>query len=123
MVTESLQIRKFVIVNRMVQEEVPDIYNGVFDTESKRTYIHKLPLTTVNTLLDELLKLSENVNAIQIEFDRFREGHNIEFEIYLKENVEIDFIPSYMDISITPCSIEVSERFYNDLIKKLVKSI
>ncbi|WP_235179259.1 hypothetical protein [Bacillus cihuensis] len=122
-IAKHWEMRKFVIVNKSVREDFPDIYNGAFNTESKRVYIHNIPLTTVNFLFNELLKISVDVEGISVEFDQDKSGHNIEFEIYLRQNDSDDRIPSFLDIANTPCSLDVSERFYFELISILESNI
>ncbi|MDQ0268520.1 hypothetical protein J2S17_000389 [Cytobacillus purgationiresistens] len=65
----------------------------------------------------------KSYEAISVEFDQYKSGHSIEFEIYLRQNEPVDIIPSYLDIQNNPCSVEVSERFYFEIISHLESNI
>lgn len=116
-------MRKFVITNRRINEAFPDIYNGALNTESRRIYIYKLPLTTVDFLMNELLEISEGAEAVSVEFDQYKGGHNVEIEIYLRESDSEDLIPSVFDAQRIPNSVKISERFYFELISQLERNV
>lgn len=122
-IAKQWKMRKFVITNRRINEAFPDIYNGALNTESRRIYIYKLPLTTVDFLMNELLEISEGAEAVSVEFDQYKGGHNVEIEIYLRESDSEDLIPSVFDAQRIPNSVKISERFYFELISQLERNV
>lgn len=112
-------MEKFVIVNKEVREETPDLFNDAFNTHSKRIYFGQIPTSTIDFLIQELLRISESVEAIQIEFDRINDGYNIEFEVYLLNGRLDELTSSIFKANRSPRSVSVSERFYFEFINKL----
>ena len=111
---------KFIIEKQKVMKISPDY--GVFDSTSKRIYISEIPSLRVESLVSQLLKISEleSVQAIQIEFDRYKEQHYIEIELYLiTEKNDLQPPNVNFDIEDAPCGCSVSERFYNEMISFL----
>lgn len=115
-IAKQHKMRKFVIINKSIQEVFPDILNGALNTDSKRIYIYTIPFTTVDFLMNELLRISENTEAVSVEFDQYQDGYNLEIEIYLGKNSSEDFTYSVFDIQYTPCTVKLSGRFYFELI-------
>ncbi|MGU9544493.1 hypothetical protein [Bacillus cereus] len=118
-VAKEWEMGKFVIVNKEVREETPDLFNGAFNTHSKRIYFGQIPTSTIDFLIQELLRISEGVEAIQIEFDRINDGYNIEFEVYLLNGRFDELTSSNFKTNRSPRSVSVSERYYFEFINKL----
>ncbi|MED3554216.1 hypothetical protein [Cytobacillus praedii] len=121
-IAKQLKMRKFVITNGFVQEKFTDIFNVSFDSESKRIYIHQIPLTSGEFIIKELLQISEDVVAIQVEFDQYLNGYNIEFEIYLKQNFAENIVPLVFKTQRVPGEVKVSERYYFDLLSQFERN-
>ena len=111
--------KKFVIVDKEVSEKSFNIFEDAFNRYSKRIYVNQLPTFTIDFLIKELLRISGNVEAIQIEFDRYNGGYNIEFEIYLLNGDFGKIVSSVFETKHSPQSVAVSEHFYFEFIKKL----
>ncbi|MDA1618978.1 hypothetical protein PDK03_20710 [Bacillus cereus group sp. TH204-1LC] len=118
-ITKKWKMSKFVIVDKEIREEVPNLFNGAYDNHSVRLYISKISTSTVDFCLKEISRLSEHVKAVQIEFDQRNGKHNIELEIYLLGG-NFDYKDlTHFQIVRSPCSITVSKRFYFEFIEKL----
>ncbi|HHB1931317.1 TPA: hypothetical protein ACOQ33_004902 [Bacillus cereus] len=102
-----------------MREVTPDLFNGAFNTHSKRIYFGQIPTSTIDFLIQELLRISEGVEAIQIEFDRINDGYNIEFEVYLLNGRFDELTSSNFKTNRSPRSVSVSERYYFEFIDKL----
>jgi len=105
-------------IDGSISEFQSNHYNSAYDTELKRFHISNVPITTVESLIKELKRLSNKVLVIQIEFDEFNNGKNVEIEIYNHSEITSDLL---FDISNHPCSVTLSERFYDEFIENLRK--
>ncbi|PIJ95508.1 hypothetical protein [Lysinibacillus sphaericus] len=114
----ELQDTKFVICKGKVMKY------GAFDTTSTRIYLNDIPLLRVDLFISQLIEVSEldDIKAIQIEFDRYNEQHNIEIELYLEtENYNKKHTDNNFTFQDLPCGCAVPVSFYNELINSLKK--
>jgi hypothetical protein len=112
--------KKFVIVNGDIREEIPDSLNEAFNSTSERIYIRKMPHPFLKISINKLKALSKEVEAVQIEFDQYKNGYNVELKIYLFSKQHSNSITQF-DYIDSPCSIAFSEQTYLKFVKQLRK--
>ncbi|PGT83283.1 hypothetical protein [Bacillus sp. AFS040349] len=107
----------FRIINGSLSEFQSNTSNSAYDSSSERFYVSKIPPITIEALIKELKRISHNTIAIQLEFDEYNGGKNVEIEFYdLKSKKDIHHL---FEIVKPPCSVALSERFYYEFIDKL----
>lgn len=109
----------FLIVNEQIEEKAPGFYKAASTTGDERIYVKDIPaFTSSEFILNEVVSISKYANAVQIEFDRYNNEHNIEVEIYLSSGMEYSRL-SIFETQKSPCSFTVSEDVFFNLIQQL----
>lgn len=92
-------------------------YINVYNVTDKRVYLNKLPMSTPQALIEHLKELSVKDLVVQLEFDRFENKNNIEFEFYLKNNTQPK--NSFLEFSEKFRILEIGEFHFRELLKEL----
>lgn len=107
-------IKSFLVVKGKVQE-----HNGVaHNVETNRIYLNQI-LSEDGLTLENLLCISEDCEALMIDFHETMEVNHIEVELY---GTNSSTVLGYI-WNVKPCSIKLSEVKYESLKKQLIERI
>lgn len=110
----------FRIIDGIISEITSNRFASAYDTRSKRCYISVLPDIPVNTIITELIKISNITVAIQIEFDNYNNGNNVEIELY---NLSMEKKHFPFEMSDSPYNIALPENTYSEFIEKVRSNV
>ncbi|MCM3716594.1 hypothetical protein M3202_21350 [Alkalihalobacillus oceani] len=118
-VAKAFNMVAFRFIEGRVSEIQSNFYNSAYDHRVQRCYIRHVPPITIDALIKELKELSHKTKAIQLEFDEYNRGNNVEIALYDLHSEGNSL--QIFELSESPCSVPLSQRFYSEFIAKLRK--